>query len=267
VAGGGDFPFLIIEECRLQGIEVVLAAVKGEARPEIAQQVTKVEWIGAGQLSRLIRFFQVNQVHHALMAGYVKHVRIFGKDLPDLRMLALFARLPKRTADSILGAIADELASEGIQLMDTTSLLPQMVPESGVLTRRKPDKHELKDIDLGRRVAMEIARLDIGQTVVLCDQAVVAVEGMEGTDATIERAAGLTFGKKLTVVKVSKPLQDMRFDVPVIGPATMEILCRCNVSAMAIDAGRSLIFHKRQVLNIANQKKIALIAFTPESAA
>ncbi len=263
IAGNGEFPLMVLAECRRQGIETAVAAIKDETEPVVIQQATEAMWMGVGQLGRLIRWFRARNIHTAVMAGQVRHVRIFGKDRPDLRMMALLARLPRKNTDSLLGAIADELSAAGIQLMDSTLLLQDMVPREGVLSQRKPNRNEQRNIEYGRFVAREIARLDLGQTIVVRDQAVVAVEAMEGTDETIRRAAGLSHGKHLTVIKVSKPNQDMRFDVPVMGIRTVEVLRECGVTAMAIDAERSLIFHKNDVLKLADEAGIALVALPP----
>lgn len=263
IAGSGEFPSLILEECRRRGIETAVAAIEGETDTAVETLAGKVQWMGVGQLGKLIRFFQREQVGQAIMAGRVRHVRIFGRDHPDLRMLTLLTRLPRRNTDSILRAIAAELHTDGIELIDSTLLLPGMVPREGPLTKRKPDRHEWKDIAYGVPIAREIARMDLGQTVVVRDQAVVAVEAMEGTDAAIERASTLSNGKNLTVIKVSKPEQDMRFDVPVMGVRTIEVLEKCRVSAMSVDAGKSLIFHRDEVAQRADQAGIAIWALTP----
>lgn len=259
IAGGGELPALIMDRCLREGVEVSVAAVKGEADPEIETGRTPLLWLGVGQLGKMVRFFKKNGVHHAFMAGQVRHVRIFGKDHPDLRMLSLLVRLARRNTDSLLGAIASEMEMDGISLMDTTLLLPDLTPEVGVLTKRQPDKREQRDIDFGREIAVEIARLDIGQTVVVRDRAVVAVEAMEGTDAAIQRAAELCDGKKIVVVKVCKPNQDMRFDVPIIGPHTIETCVRHNVSALSVDAGKSLILQKKRVLSLADESRLAMV--------
>ena len=215
-------------------------------------------------MGRMLRYFRKEGVTHAIMAGQIKHVRIFGKDHPDLRMLSLLLRLKQRNSDAILLAVADEMARDGITLIDSTLLLPELVPRVGVLTKRAPNEEEKKDIVFGRRIAKEIGRLDIGQTVVVRHQVVLAVEALEGTDAAIERAAGCCYGKDMVVVKVSKPNQDLRFDVPVMGPRTIETLKKHHVSAMAIDAGKSLILHREDVLQSADRLKLAIEAFDPD---
>lgn len=264
IAGNGDFPIVILQACRKYGIRSVVAAAKDEASEVLDQYADRIVWMGVGQMGRMIRYFKKEGVAHAVMAGQIRHVRIFGKDHPDLRMLFLLTRLKQRNSDAILLAVADEMAREGITLIDSTLLLQDLVPKVGVLTRRAPNEEERKDIAFGRRIAKEIARLDIGQTVVVRGQAVLAVEAMEGTDAAIERASGCCFGKKTVVVKVSKPKQDLRFDVPVMGPRTVEALKKCNVSTMAIDAGKSIILHRERVLQAADEAGIAIVAFDPD---
>jgi DUF1009 family protein len=263
IAGNGEFPVLIARECTRLGIPVVVAAIREEADPALESLAARIEWMGLGQLGRAIRFLRKEGVRQAIMAGHVKQVRIFGKDHPDLRMLALLARLPQRNPDRLLGAIAAELERDGIELLDSTCLLQQIVPREGVLTKRSPGGREKSDIEYGLPIAREIARMDLGQTIVVCHKQVVAVEALEGTDACIERAGDLTHGQQLTVIKVSKPSQDMRFDVPVIGRRTIEVLERAHATVMTVDAGRSLIFEKEAVLDLADAAGISLVAVAP----
>jgi len=263
IAGNGDLPVLIARQCRDRGIPCVIAAIREEADPAIAEYAAEIQWLGLGQLGGLMRFFKRAGVSEAMMAGKVLQVRIFGKDHPDLRMFRLLARLPKRNADSLLTGIADDMAREGITLLDSTLLIRHLVPEPGPLTRRLPDARERKDMDFGLPIAREIARMDIGQTIVVFHQAVAAVEGMEGTDAAIERAAALAKGQKLTVIKVSKPDQDLRFDVPVMGRRPIEVLQACRATAMVMDAGRSLILEKEAVLAEADRAGIVIVAIPP----
>ena len=193
IAGNGRFPFLVLEGARAQGVEMVVAAIKEETAPEIEQQAARVEWIGVGHLGGLIRFFKREQVTHAIMAGQVKHHQIFRLNaLPDLRMVRMLARLSTKNTDSLIGAVAGELAREGITLVDSTTFLQPLLAREGVLTRRAPTKEERADIDYGLNVAREIARLDLGQTIAVKDRAVVAIEAMEGTDAVIRRAGEIT---------------------------------------------------------------------------
>lgn len=261
IAGNGRFPFLVLEGARAVGVEMAVAAIREETDPLIEQVADSIEWIGVGQLGRLIRFFKNEGVGQVIMAGQVRHVQIFKLSaLPDLRMARMLARLKRRNTDALIGAIADELESEGIRLIDSTTYLQPLLARAGVLTRRAPGKQELADMEYGHEVALELARLDLGQTIVVKNQAVVALEAMEGTDATIRRASELVKGRPLTVIKVAKPNQDMRFDVPVIGLQTIETLHACNVTAISITADKTLIFDREETLAAANRHRIAIIA-------
>jgi len=261
IAGNGRFPFLVLEGARAAGVEMVVAAIREETDPRIAELASSIEWISVGHLGKLIRFFRKEGVDQVIMAGQVRHVQIFKLSaLPDLRMARMLARLKRRNTDALLGAVADELESEGIRLIDSTTYLQPLLARAGVLTRRAPDKSELADIEYGREVALELARLDLGQTIVVKRQAVVALEAMEGTDATIRRAAELVRGRPLTVIKVAKPNQDMRFDVPVIGLQTIETLVACHVTAVSLTADKTLIFDREETLEAANRHRIAIVA-------
>lgn len=261
IAGNGRFPFLVLEGARAAGVEMVVAAIREETDPRIAELASTIEWISVGHLGKLIRFFRKEGVDQVIMAGQVRHVQIFKLSaLPDLRMARMLARLKRRNTDALLGAVADELESEGIRLIDSTTYLQPLLARAGVLTRRAPDKSELADIEYGREVALELARLDLGQTIVVKRQAVVALEAMEGTDATIRRAAELVRGRPLTVIKVAKPNQDMRFDVPVIGLQTIETLVACHVTAVSLTADKTLIFDREETLEAANRHRIAIVA-------
>lgn len=261
IAGNGRFPFLVLEGARAAGVEMVVAAIREETDPRIAELASSIEWISVGHLGKLIRFFRKEGVDQVIMAGQVRHVQIFKLSaLPDLRMARMLARLKRRNTDALLGAVADELESEGIRLIDSTTYLQPLLARAGVLTRRAPDKSELADIEYGREVAHELARLDLGQTIVVKRQAVVALEAMEGTDATIRRAAELVRGRPLTVIKVAKPNQDMRFDVPVIGLQTIETLVACHVTAVSLTADKTLIFDREETLEAANRHRIAIVA-------
>jgi hypothetical protein len=261
IAGNGRFPFLVLEGARAVGVEMAVAAIREETDPQIEQFADSIEWIGVGQLGRLIRFFRNEGVGQVIMAGQVRHVQIFKLSaLPDLRMARMLARLKRRNTDALIGAIADELESEGIRLIDSTTYLQPLLARTGVLTRRAPGKQELADMEYGHEVALELARLDLGQTIVVKNQAVVALEAMEGTDATIRRASELVKGRPLTVIKVAKPNQDMRFDVPVIGLQTIETLHACNVTAISITADKTLIFDREDTIAAANRHRIAIIA-------
>jgi DUF1009 family protein len=260
IAGNGRFPLLVLESARDQGVEMAVAAIKEETAPEIEQLAETVEWIGVGQLGHLIRFFQRQQITHAIMAGQVKHRQIFRLNaLPDLKMVRLLASLALKNTDSLIGAVAAELERNGITLVDSTTFLGPLIATQGPLTRRAPSRDEQSDIEYGLEMAAEIARLDIGQTIAVKDRAVVAVEAMEGTDAVILRAGEITAGRPFVVVKVAKPNQDMRFDVPVIGLATIEALKTAGASALSITAGRTIMFDRDEVIDKANEYRMAIM--------
>jgi DUF1009 family protein len=261
IAGNGRFPFLVLEGARREGVEMAVAAIKEETDPAIAAHAARVEWVGVGQLGRLLAFFKREGVTHAVMAGQVKHVQIFSLSaLPDVRMAKLLARLAVRNTDSLIGAVADELARDGITLVDSTLFLRPFLPAPGPLTRRSPSSDEAGDIAYGLEVAREIARLDLGQTIVVKNRAVVAVEAMEGTDATIRRAGELARKPPISVVKVAKPNQDMRFDVPVVGPATVRAMIEARATALSITAGKTLLLDRDELVTLADRAKIAIIA-------
>ncbi|HXG92774.1 MAG TPA: UDP-2,3-diacylglucosamine diphosphatase LpxI [Blastocatellia bacterium] len=260
IAGNGRFPFLVLEGAKASGAEMVVAAIKGETAPEIENFAARVEWIGVGQLGRLIRFFKQEQVTHAIMAGQVKHHQIFRLNaLPDLRMVRMLARLSTKNTNSLVGAVADELAREGITVVDSTIFLKDYLASEGVMTRRAPTKEERSDIDYGLEVAREIARLDLGQTIAVKDGAVIAVEAMEGTDAVIMRAGEITRGRPFVVVKTAKPDQDMRFDVPVIGVPTIESMKRAGATALHVTAGKTLLFDKDEMLALADKYRLSVV--------
>src|SRR5712664_3816046 len=264
IAGNGRFPFLVLEGARSQGIEMAVIALKEEAAPELERSAKRLHWVSLGELSKAIELMHQEGVTQAVMAGQVKHNKIFSSIRPDWKLAKLLLSLPLKNTDSLIGAVARVLESEGVQLVDSTSFLKPLVPSPGVLTRRAPDAHEADDIAYGRQIACQIAGLDLGQTVVIRDRACVAVEAMEGTDETIERAARIADGGTLVVVKVSKPRQDMRFDVPVVGLQTVEVMHRCRVSALAMDAGRTLLFDRARVIEAADAAGIAIEAFPLE---
>jgi DUF1009 family protein len=259
IAGNGKFPFMVVEGARQSGAEMVVAAIREETDPAIERLADRVTWVGIGQLGRMIRFFKEEGVEKAIMAGQVKHVQIFSRAVPDARMLKVLLKLPRRNTDSLIGAIASELESEGIELIDSTYFLQRNLPASGTLTRRQPDKHEREDIEYGLEVAREIARLDLGQTIVVRGKACVAIEAMEGTDATIRRAGELVSGR-LTVVKLAKPNQDMRFDVPVVGVPTIETMVEAGATCLCLTAGKTLMFDREEMIHAADKKKIAIVA-------
>src|ERR1700682_4898927 len=228
IAGNGQFPFLVLEGARSQGIEMTVIALREEASPELERVAQRLHWVSLGELSRALELLHREGVKRAVMAGQVKHSKIFSSIQPDWKLAKLLCSLPLKNTDSLIGAVASVLESEGIQLVDSTTFLQPLIPAPSVLTRRAPDAREAADIEYGREIARQIAGLDLGQTVVIRDRACIAVEAMEGTDETIERAARIADGCALVVVKVSKPRQDMRFDVPVVGLQTVEVMHRCR---------------------------------------
>jgi len=265
IAGNGDFPFLVLEGARSRGIEMAVIAIREEASAELERVAKRLHWVSLGELSRTIELLHQEGVKHAVMAGQVKHNKIFSAIRPDWRLAKLLFSLPAKNTDSLIGAIARVLGEEDIELVDSTKFLGPLLPEAGVLTRRAPNNSEAADIAYGHKVARQIAGLDLGQMVVVRDCACVAIEAMEGTDETIERAARITGGQKLVVVKVSKPIQDMRFDVPVIGLKTIEVMRRSNATALAIDAGRTLLFDRDELIRAADDAGIAIEAFAAKA--
>jgi DUF1009 family protein len=263
IAGNGRFPFLVLEGARSQGIEMAVIALKEEASPELEKTAKRLHWVSLGELSKAIELMQKEGVKHAVMAGQVKHNKIFSSIRPDWKLAKLLFSLPRKNTDSLIGAVAKVLEEEGIQVVDSTLFLRPLLPEAGVLTRRAPNEHEAADIEYGLGLARHIAAKDIGQTVVVADRACVAVEAMEGTDETIARAARFAGGKPLVVVKVSKPRQDMRFDVPVVGLPTVESMKQAGATALAIDADRTLLFDREQLIAMADAAGLAVQAFPP----
>jgi UDP-2,3-diacylglucosamine hydrolase len=261
IAGNGDFPFLVLEGARSRGIEMAVVAIREEASPALERTCKRLHWVSLGELGRTIELLHQEGVKHAVMAGQVKHNKIFSSIKPDWKLAKLLFSLPSKNTNSLIGAVAKVLEDEGIEVVNSTEFLGPLLPAPGVLTRRAPDVSEAADIAYGRSVAMQIAGVDLGQTVVVRDRACVAIEAMEGTDETIERAARIAGGQRLVVVKVSKPQQDMRFDVPVIGARTIEVMHRANATALAIDAGRTLLFDPTALLGAANEAAIAIEAF------
>jgi UDP-2,3-diacylglucosamine hydrolase len=277
IAGNGRFPFLLLDAARAQGFAVVVAAIRQETDPEMEQRAANdahvtLHWVGLGELSRLIETFQKEGVTRAVMAGQVKHKQIFSSIRPDWRLAKLLMSLRTRNTDMLLGAVAKVLGDEGIELISSTSFLEPLLATEGVLTSREPDEEERKNIEYGLSVARGVAGFDIGQTVVVAAQACVAVEAMEGTDAAIERAGALmgtmddesgepasTLERKLTIVKVAKPKQDMRFDVPVIGIQTIETMICAGATCLSVEAERTLLFDRDNLLTRANAAGIAIV--------
>lgn len=266
IAGNGSFPFLVLEGARSRGIDMAVIAIREEASPALEQVAKRLHWISLGELSRGIELLHREGVKRAVMAGQVKHNKIFSAIRPDWRLAKLLLALPAKNTDALIGGVARVLEDEGIELVDSTKFLGALLAQTGVLTPRAPDAAEMADIEYGREIARQIAGLDLGQTVVIRDRACVAIEAMEGTDETIERAARIAGGQRLAVIKVSKPRQDMRFDVPVIGLKTIEVMRRSNATALAIDAGRTLLFEREALIAAAADAGIAIQAFAPEAA-
>ena len=270
IAGNGKFPFLVLDAARAQGYDVVVAAIKEESFPEIdSHGAASVHWLSLGELSKLIETFQREGVRRAVMAGQVKHKQIFSSIRPDWKLAKLLLSLTTRNTDSLLGAVAKVLADEGITLEKSTWLLEPLLVKPGVLTKRAPSEQERKNIEYGRVVAEQVAQHDIGQTVVIAESACVAVEAMEGTDATIERAGQImcslhgdasTLSRDLTVVKIAKPSQDMRFDVPVIGVKTIEVMKAAGATCLAVDSGKCLLLDGQKVIEAADEAAIAVVA-------
>jgi DUF1009 family protein len=272
IAGNGRFPFLVLDAAKAQGEEVVVAAIKEETSPDIEQRgAAAVHWLSLGELSKLIETFKREGVTRAIMAGQVKHKQIFSSIRPDWRLAKVLLSLGTRNTDSLIGAVAKVLENEGITLMNSTSLLEPLLAKAGVLTRRAPSDRERDDVQYGRTVARHLAQYDIGQTVVVAERACVAVEAMEGTDAAIARAGEImrhrdlgesasTLSRSLTVVKVAKPNQDMRFDVPVVGVATIRAMQEAGATCLAIDAGKCLLIDGDAVTTAANDANIVIVA-------
>jgi hypothetical protein len=272
IAGNGRFPFMVVAGARRAGVALSVAAIREETDPSIEAEVERLIWVGIGQLGKMINFFKGEGVEKAIMAGQVKHVQIFSRAVPDARMLRMLLRLPRRNTNSLIGAVAAELASEGIDLIDSTYFLQDYLPTPGNLTNRKPNAAERADVEYGLEIAREMGGLDLGQTIVVRGKACVAIEAMEGTDETIRRAGELLGGGgqarkrmrltsgALTVLKLSKPDQDMRFDVPVIGVPTIETMIAAGATCLCISAGKTLMFDHDEMIAMANKNKLAILA-------
>lgn len=272
IAGNGTFPMLVLDAAHARGEKVVVAAIKEETFPEIERHgASAVYWLSLGELSKLIDTFKREGVSRAIMAGQVKHKQIFSSIRPDWRLAKLLLSLGTRNTDSLIGAVAKVLNDEGITLLNSTAYLEPLLAKAGVLTRRAPDERERRDIEYGRTVARAIGQYDIGQTVVIGEAACVAVEAMEGTDATIERAGAImrskslgeapsTLSRALTVVKIAKPKQDMRFDVPVIGVRTVEVMKAAGATCIALDAEKCLLLDGDAIMRAADEVGITIVA-------
>lgn len=263
IAGNGKFPLLVLDAARSESVDMVVMAIKEEASLQIESQGYTTHWLSLGQLGKLIELLKQEGISQVIMAGQVKHKQIFSRIIPDRKLFKLLASLGSKNTDSLIGAVARVLEEEGIQLIDSTVFLRPLIPDPGVLTKRSPSDPENRDIQYGRKIAQEIARLDIGQSVVVRDQACIAVEAMEGTDDMLRRASSMAVNQRLTLIKVSKPNQDMRFDVPVVGLPTIRLMIEANASALAIDAGQTLLFDRNNLIKLADENGITISAFRP----
>jgi DUF1009 family protein len=257
---------LALEAARRAGDEVVAIGLREEASPEIERLAARCYWISIGELSKLIEVLKQERVSEVMMTGQVKHAKIFSSIRPDWRLLKLLGSLREKNTDALIGAVAKVLADEGIQLVDSTLLLKPLLAGAGVLTPRKPSSEEKNDLDYGRRIANALAGVDVGQSVAISESACVAVEAMEGTDAMLERAASLANGKPLRLVKVSRRRGHLLFDVPVAGPRTVEVMKKTGTTALAVDAGRTLLLDRDELIELAGKYKIAVVGYQPEEA-
>jgi UDP-2,3-diacylglucosamine hydrolase len=259
IAGNGRFPLLALETARTLGDEAVVIAIKEEASPELEALSAKCYWVSLGELSRLIEICHAEGITRIMMAGQVKHAKIFSTIKPDWRLFKVLASLPRKNTDGLIGAVAKVLSDEGIELVDSTALLKPLLATKGVLTRRKPDKDEQANIEYGTSIAHALASFDIGQSVAIADRACVALEAMEGTDAILRRAAGLVNGKPITLVKASSRRRHLLFDVPVLGLETIHVMRETGTTACAVDAGRTLLLDREEMLAHANEAGVAII--------
>lgn len=258
IAGNGRFPFLVVDAAHDRGIDPLVVAIKEEAFPELADHARQIEWLSLGEVARLLELLKARGVNKVVLAGQVKHVQLFSSIRPDGVVEQTLKGMERKNTDALIGAFVSMLEMQGIQVVDSTLFLKPLLAAEGRMTDRTPDETERADIAYGREIAKKIAGLDIGQTIVVADRACVAIEAMEGTDAAIERAATLSNGQRLVIVKVSKPQQDMRFDVPVVGIRTIRVMRRSNAAVLAVDAGKTLLFEREELIEEANQAGIAV---------
>ena len=258
IAGNGRFPLLALESARQLGHDITVIAIQEEAAPQVEKLTDRCHWISLGQLGKLIEILKAEGIHDVMMCGQVKHAKIFSSIRPDWRLVKLLASLPLQNTDGLIGGVIRVLKDEGIDLRDSTFLLKPLLATSGVMTRRKPDKQENVDIEYGRRVANALAGFDVGQSVAICERACVAMEAMEGTDAMLTRAASLVNGRRLTMVKVARRREHLLFDVPVVGLSTIPVMRETGTTALAIEAGRTLMLDKDQMIAAANKAQIAI---------
>ena len=264
IAGNGRFPVLALQSARKAGDEVIVIAIREEASPEVEPLASQCHWISLGQLGELIQLCHAEGVTKIMMAGQVKHAKIFSSIKPDWRLLQVLTALEGKNTEALIGAVAKVLSKEGIELVDSTRLLKHLLAPEGFLTRRKPNKDEKKFIKYGRQIAHTLATLDLGQSVAIADRACVAIEAMEGTDAMLRRAASLVEGAPLTLVKSASRRRHLLFDVPVVGVSTIEVMRDTNTTALAIDAGRTLMLDREDLLLTANEAKITIVSGEPQ---
>jgi UDP-2,3-diacylglucosamine hydrolase len=259
IAGNGRFPVLALESARSLGYQVVVIAIQEEASKEVEALAARCYWISLGQLSKLIEICKAEEISEVMMCGQVKHAKIFSSIVPDWRLIKLLASLPSKNTDGLIGGVRKILEDEGIRLCDSTLLLKPLLAAAGPMTRRRPGKDEAVDIEYGRRVANALAGFDVGQSVAICERACVAVEAMEGTDAMLRRAAGLVNGRRLTLVKVARRREHLLFDVPVVGVATIPVMKETGTTALAVEAGRTLMLDKEEMLRAADEAGISVV--------
>ena len=259
IAGNGHFPFLALDAARERGFDPLVVAIKEEASPDLDRRAAGIRWLSLGEVSKLLELLKAERVNKVVLAGQVKHAQLFSSIPPDGLVEKVLKGLHRKNTDALIGAFVRMLEARGIQVVDSTLFLKPLLAQLGTMTRRVPDPSEEADIVYGRELAKKIAGLDVGQSVVVADRACVAVEAMEGTDAAVERAASLSNGRRLVVVKVSKPDQDMRFDVPVVGLKTVQVMSRSNATVLAVDAGKCLLFERQAMLEEANRAGIAIV--------
>lgn len=266
IAGSSRFPLLALEQARVLGHEVVVIAIRDNAPQEVETLAARCYWISIAELSKLIEILKSEGITEVMMAGQVKHVSLFSALKPDWRLMKLLAALPERNTDALIGGVKRVLEDEGIQLADSTRLLKPLLAEEGTLTLRKPDDDERRDLDYGRRVANALAGFDIGQSVAVSERACVALEAMEGTDAMLRRAAGLVNGRALRLVKVSRRRAHLQFDVPVVGPETVHTMRQTGTTALAVDAGRTLLLDRKEMLALADEAGVSVVGLSAEEA-
>jgi DUF1009 family protein len=264
IAGSSRFPILALETARQLGHEVVVIALKENAPPEVEALAARCYWITIAELGKLIDILHSEQITEVIMAGQVKHTSLFSSLRPDWRLAKLLFTLPSRNTDALIGSVQQELEKEGIRLADSTLLLKPLLAPEGVITRRKPNDDETRDIRYGRRIAGALSNLDIGQSVAVSERACVALEAMEGTDAMLRRAATLVNGRPLRLVKASNRRKHLLFDVPVAGPGTIQTMLDTGTTALAVDAGRTLLLDRGDLLALADQHGISIIGYPPE---